>query len=380
MNNSEKQKTVIVFSTYYNSPIGEAIGEDWLFNAKSAESMPMFGPLLCNHLWENIVNDKNNGPELLRKIWNQYLIDEGKNELTGRIEELQQNNLNQLHEYIKNNPNVASHLQGDLKEIDFASYPLWKAKKISESCKNKETVQSFDEILHEYKVNTSNAPIEVLKKQTGVWVSQHLKKEGQQDAYEIKFPSNYNPSSSELADKPLMSYRFSYYRLRGCSDDNTMVYAVWPLDTPAEDGKEWINALSEQFGKDAMQFYLVLHAKDIDPTIVFDVVKPDKYCEVDRFIALFQHAGHIGDFLKREHSIKEVHDFIEDNVRNYYYLKEALIFLKHYDFDNMKSACSNLLGNYDNIKNLADKFIDNTDNIRNMKELITSALNNLKNF
>lgn len=384
MNNSEKQKTVIVFSTYYNSPIGEAIGEDWLFNAKSTESMPMTGSLLCNHLWESIVNDKNNGPDLLKIIWDQYLIDESKNELAERIEELQKNYLTQLHknikDYIKDKPSVASYFQGDLEEIDFASYPLWKAKKISESCKDKETSQSFEEILHEYKVNSSNAPIEVLKKQSGSWVSQHLRKEGQQDAYEIKFPSNFNPSSRELADKPLMSYRFSYYRLRGCSDDNTMVYAIWPLDTPADDAEWWINALSEQFSKDTEQLYLILHAKDIDPRIVFDVAPPDKYGNTNRYVALFQHSGHIGDFLKKEHSIKEVYDFVVDNVRNYYYLREALKHLKHYDFDNMQKSCNFLSDEYENVKKLANDFSDNTENIRSMKELITKALNNPKKF
>ena len=362
---SEKGKTVIVFSTYYNSPIGE----NYLLNANTADSVPLTGDMLCNFLWSSIVNDKINGQGLIQKIWNSYLKTDGKDELSTEIKRIHDAYFSPLLDFMKNHPDIEKAIQSDVNEIDYKNYRLWKAHNIS---------LDFENELETYQNGIKNAPYLVLKEKKGTWISKNLRREGQQDAYETKFPSNYNPSSIELADKPLLSYRFSYYMLKDCTE--TDVYAVWPLDTPANDANEWINGLSEQFGKDAEQLYLILHAKDIDPTIVFDVTPIEKYGNADRFVALFQHTGHIGDFLKREYSVKEVHDFVEDNVKNYYYLRHALKHIKHYDFDNMQKACCSLSDKYINIKEIADRFTDNNEIIKNLKELVNNALDNLITF
>jgi len=368
-NNTSKEKTVIVFSTYYNSPIWE----DRLFSLKTAKPMPMTGNLLCNFFWKSIISDKNNGEELIRKVWNLYLTEKGKIELEKEINDRKSRQLSKLIEFINKNPKVKERLNDKVEDMDFDNYLLYKAGKIS---------KDFEYELELYQNAINNAPLEVLKEKDGAWVSMHLKNEGQQDAYEMKFPSNFNPSSSELKNKPLLSYRFSYYKL--IEESETEVYAVWPLDTPANDENEWIEALSEQFGKNANHLYLILHAKDVNPDIVFKVIPLEKYDDADRFVALFQHSGAIGAFLRGEHSIDEICEFVENSVKNYYYIMEASKLLAKEDFDKLEEICSILPDKYKELKDTAERLKDDAtkdavkdEDIDKMESLINSLINKL---
>ena len=367
MSNVENLKTVIVFSTYRISPISE----DFLFNSCSSERKHITGKTICDFFWNMIKADGINREDIFRRIWTSYLTKEGKNELWTKIEESERLCKNRLIHFIQSNDEIKGDFI-DPTEVDFKKYPLYKAGKIS---------QLFKEELKRYKEEAENHYIEVIKKQTGEWISEHIKQDGPQDSYNIKFPSNYNGSSNELKDKPLFSYRFSYYKLKE-STDNIKVYAVWPLGTMANES-EWIKALSEQFVGNANRLYLILHDKDIRnerTASPFEILPMDKFEECERFVALFQHNTTIGTFISKERGINEIWEFVENQIRNYHILLESSEILQNCNYEDLYNKCILLSDKYEEIKICAEELKNGSNNIEikfRIRESIENAINEI---
>lgn len=357
-------KTVIVFSTYYNSPIFE----DKLFNMESSEPILMNGEKLCGFLWNRLITDKYNGESTLKKIWNDYLTEDAKHELNQEIifryNKVKDDAKRRLDEYIKQNEEL---LKKDYTEIfDYEDLDYLNGEK-------EEKYPELADIFYGYKDPDRNAiVIEALKEKRGAWISKYLRKEGQQDLYDIKLPQGVIESSPELADKPLLSYRYTYYRLKDSNKD-VKVYAIWPLGSPASDaGKNWIDALTEQFGKDTDRLYLILHDKDIKDK-AFEIFLCDHYENTERFVVLYQHTTkHIGNFISRYHPVKEIEGYLDDHIRNYHYLGETSRFLEFLDFDNLRKCCGYLPPKYNDIKKNIDNLAKDPDN-----EMIFSMIEKL---
>ena len=280
-------KTVIVFSTYYLTPMRE-----YLFGRESVNGpSPFDDASIKAFFWDRLRNDsyyvKNclvrcvNDPSVFSQS-NQYSEDDIKSFLT-------KNSLDPTQFTI--DPNDTLQLfkvlvdQGllDLAESFLKTFPPNPDKNIS--------------------VSLNGLSVDALLKQL-------TEKQPPFDIYQLNIKDTR---------EPWLLYRFSYYALKGNNSDNA-VYAVWALNQ-----NTWISVLTNQFKKlnpDLESLYLILHDKDIGLSS-FAIVEPkhqisDGGKEFRRTVVVFSHVDEIGKRIlgKRGLTTKEVCRSIQEIVEN----------------------------------------------------------------
>jgi hypothetical protein len=105
-------------------------------------------------------------------------------------------------------------------------------------------------------------------------------------------------NKKSIEDSGIAKARFSIYPLKANAntEEDTAVYAIWPLKTPCNKPTDWYNALSEEIlalHPNCIEIFLVLHNKDISLGRGYSKVEEDKTYKdkIKRNIAIFQHSG-----------------------------------------------------------------------------------------
>lgn len=268
-------KTVIVFSTRFNSPHQK----NCLFNEGSSSRDIFTSQELADYFWEDIKKDKDYLKSLLT---DEYYVNQQKKDLVDFLKKYQ----NDFIEVIKyNNIKTPFSIEdytwiGDIfvEDIDFPLKNELREKYIA------------------FKESSDNT--EFFETNNGLELCNNLRA----DPNAIQESFNLDPDKPSV-NGPWLAYRFSYYKLDN-SDNDVSVYAVWPLlrPSPQIDGKyTWVEVLTNQFltkfNPYAEEIYLILHDKDIEESL-FKVIIDDKFGKATRLVALFQHVDDMGFFLE----------------------------------------------------------------------------------
>jgi len=294
-------KNIILFSTYFNTPIRE----DYLFNSNSIESQ-VPRKVMAGYFWNLL---KKDGSE---RIWSQvysYLKEDARKELDIEVK----------HLYIEQKNASSSHLDCCIKKAQDTiskDFPLtdfsdsnWLSDLImgmdenederKESSLYEELINSYYEYYElEQKWSANSFRLEVLKSKDISWLTENISNVEQQESYQIYFPKGINSEYETCKGKPWFYNRLSFYKLKG-SDDELSIYAIWPISTPSNIEKDgtysWIETLtneilSNDINNQCENLYLVLHNKDIEqiPFKIFDT-ELLKRGDIRRTVILFQH-------------------------------------------------------------------------------------------
>lgn len=288
-------KNVIVFSTYFNCPFQK----DSLFNLESSTSLPMTDKELCDFLWDDI-KENPNAKSVLDEL-PLYLNDESKNEIEEEARQREGNVCKELGEFVNNNKEVLDNVLEKYNVIRDDNYNWIKMLDLLMTAKKDEMKgsQVFIDLFAKGEKYKGNHKLEILKKKDSRWIARNLLNEGEQKKYNI-----YLQEGTTADHAPWIHHRFSYYRLNDFSDE-VVVYAIWPIELsyPIIDKKNvWIDNLSKQFlslNNDVENLYFVLHDKDIKTNVISGTIDyPQLDNKAVRTVALFQHTGEFGQFLK----------------------------------------------------------------------------------
>lgn len=337
-------KIVIVFSTYFNSPVAE----DYLFSKDTTTSRRFCSEKLCDYFWKQVLVDLNK----IAEHRSDYLSREALIDLNERITKIKDDREKELKKYLSDNEDVlvgfletnadeiktnnsGQQLAFSIDDFDWITKlsMLIDYKKIEEDPNG--VVSGLIEMNNESNKDETITCVDLLKKDyNGVWLSKSLKDSGSQTPLDTVLSEGVS-----FGDQPWLHYRFSYYKFNKIEGDpnDVSVYAVWPLKnvSPDDNGKKvWIEALTEQFlslreNDDADTLYLILHDKDIEketPFTIYSIDEVNKSSEpikkVYRCVVLFQHADNIGKFLgtkklemdNKNKSLEDIKQFVLKEV------------------------------------------------------------------
>ena len=355
-----KKKTVIVFSTYYNSPIGE----EYLFSKTTTTSSRFTSQKLCDYFWSGIIKDTS----LIRTIVenrSDYLDDDALEELKEEFEKTRKDREKSLKTFVDSRENeldVLCKKYGLI--IDKENYD-WVGNLIGQhtietmgyTSPTKIETESDDEVwkdlnayYNNWTKNDDDIYIELLEQKNGDWVCEHLKDNSSQQWFNTFVPQGMTLSTPPCQNQPWLFHRFSYYRFNQVGEvpNDVSVYAVWPLTIVNSNGasgkNDWVEALTDQFlmesDSEVEELYLILHEKDIEPGTTFKVYSDEKVQyktghDVQRYVALFQHRDKMGLFLsdkkmavddrtEKEKALEDIKQFVIKNVKEIYvYAKEV---------------------------------------------------------
>ena len=338
-------KIVIVFSTYYNSPVAE----DYLFSKETATPCRFSSKQLCDYFWKRFTNDYLKG---IAEDTSQYLSEKALTDLNERIKQIKDDRKTELEKYLTDNQDAlvefletnADTIKGENngQSLVFSTEDLnWVAmlsmlinyKKIQADSDG--VISSLMDKYNEYNKNVTDTYVDVLRNHyDGVWLKDNLIDKGNQEPLDIYVPLKIGYKEQQ----PWLLHRFSYYKFNEETGEpnDVSVYAVWPLLDPSpdesDDKKAWVEALTDQFfmlEQDADELYLILHDKDIKPTpfeIFSDCVVQNKYDnnhDVQRCVVLFQHSNFVGSFLgqrvkvdvvNKNKSLSDIKTFVAEKV------------------------------------------------------------------
>ena len=309
-------KIVIVFSTYYNSPVSE----EYLFSKETTTPGRFSSKQLCDYFWKQV------DLKTIAEHRSDYLSKMALTELQTKIKELKEVRKTELKDYLnKNKDAIDNYLKKNANTLALSTDDFdWIAELsfIDPNAENNVIIHGLIDKYDEFNKNDTETCIDVIKNHfDGVWLSKNLKDTGSQTPLDTVLASGVTFGEN----RPWLHYRFSYYKfnkLEGEPDD-VSVYAVWPLQNPSPDDngkKSWIEALTDQFlsleeNADVEVLYLILHDKDIESTpfkiFLVDEVMNKQSQKVSRYVALFQHTDEIGKFLgsrKLDDKVKSLED------------------------------------------------------------------------
>lgn len=347
-------KTVIVFSTYYNSPFGD----DYLFSGISPQRFT--SQKLCDYLWDDFKAITGSGNSSVG--WNDvygYFTDEVRDVVEQEVQKRMEKTQKELGCFINSHNEFNSYKDKDSNVIFSCIQKIRIAAKKNNDEESKKLLERDEykkliELLEKCRRDKKDYIIEVLKETDSLKLTNSIKGKNHQKTFSFGFPSGYGIDSDICKEIPWFYYRFSFYEIKASKENEEFcVYAVWPLDPQgAKDNTNgWMEALTDQFltcndNKDAENLYLVLHNKDIELNSTYKVLKIDKIGNTTRFLALFQHNDWVGDLLKEKKSLSNVKKDVEAHI----YVRGVLFpladMIKKGDVKSLKSKLNDV-----NIKN-----------------------------
>lgn len=293
-------KTVIVFTTYYITPVKE----DCVFNNKAVEKHVLTNEKIRKVFWDLLLADT----DYLQNELINVVSDSEEIATFADDKRLGNSEVQRLLLKYSINPELDSDWSNtiQLKMLDDEE----------ESSK----IETIGEILN---VQYSKKPVVSLSGKDSAWLMKHLKDDVPQKPFAIYNPGNYK-------EGPWLKNRFSYYKLldstrptaSGGTDtkNDTTIWAIWALHPNSVDEQTWLQALSEQvveLNDDVEDIFLILHNKDIGDS-TFYVIESAKNVKINnkellRTVAVFAHVDDIGRLLASEDvTVADIYDYIRD--------------------------------------------------------------------
>lgn len=279
-------KTVILFTTYYITPVKE----DCVFNEKSVKTHILTGQRIREVFWNMLKDDSD------------YL----QNHLVRSISNPEEITIVPVDSRL-NNPEVTRLLEKySINPESNKDWPNAIQLKMLSDPEEAQNVLSVGEILNV----VMEKPRVSLQEKDPSWLIDNLS--GDQLPFAI-----YN--SSSFPHGPWLRNRFSYYELASCDRPDTSIYAIWAVQ-PSVDQTEWIDALTEQvieLNNDVDEVFLILHNKDIGDS-TFHVIESANNISsgsknIRRTVAVFAHVDEIGRLLAKEDaSATSIYKFLCD--------------------------------------------------------------------
>lgn len=382
-------KTVIVFSTYYNSPFGD----NHLFSKISPSRFT--SRKLCDFLWDDFkAITKYGNSSVGWKDVSDYLTDEMRNDMVQEAKRQIEKNNQELSCFINSHKEFNGYKDKAPNEIFSCIQKLKIAAKMNSDEESKKLLEKEDyktliDLVEKCRRDVNDYIIEILKETNSLKLTNSIKDKDTQKTFSFGFPSGYSIDSDICKSKPWLYFRFSFYEIKDSIDNEEIyIYAVWPLDPQgAKDNTDgWVEALTDQFlicndNEDADSFYLILHNKDIESNSTFKVLKIDKIGSTTRFLALFQHSDWVGDLLEEKVNLNDVKNEVEAHIYERGVLFPLLDMIKEGDGKSLKTRLGEVK---DAIKDerikeivrlLEDDMSDNTPNQDDMTIELINLLN-----
>jgi len=284
-------KTVILFTTYFITPNKKS----GLFGENAVDEQKLItGEKLQNFFWDRLKENKT--------YQENYLANYIKNPASIRVnnnstDEDGISNLLKKHGIDVKDPEAGKKLQRALIQENKPDEALGVTEELEKFYKQCSEVSLEDKDFN--------------------WLVEEINPNKAQEPFDIYI--------ERPPEAPWLYNRLCYYKLKDVDRDDTSVYAIWALNSPAEQN-EWIEALTDQvinLDKDVEEIILVLHNKDIGNS-GFKVVESSKSLEyknvsnnkILRSVVVFAHVDEVGRMLddNSRATAKEMYDFLASQI------------------------------------------------------------------